>query len=586
MTPSRPKGLQPWRDFPPHALRDYAFIADGHRGALVGPRGDIAWLCAPSWDSEAVLSALIGGLGVYAVAPAIPSVWGGYYEDRSLVWHSRWATTLSLLECHEALARPADQHRLVLLRRLHAVDGDTPVQIRLDLRARFGRHRLSRPRRDNDGVWTARTGSLRVRWQGGTAARYDEQAGLLVDLVLAAGEYHDFVLEVSDAPLDERPDAERAWADTRATWERAVPSFPSVADPRATELSYAVVEGLTSPGGMIAAPTLGLPERADRGRNYDYRYVWLRDQAYAGLAMAVDEPLPLLGRLVGVTVERVLEHGPGLAPAYRVDGRSLPPQHDLGLPGYPGGAAVDGNWVRGQFQLDSIGDVIQLLTRAAELDHLDDDGRKALALMVETAESRWQEKEAGIWELDDERWTQSRLAVVAGLRAASRVSAGAGRLASLADVILTETGKRCLRPDGSWARSPEHSGTDSSLLLPLVRGALPTGDPRISATLAAVYDELVEGGYCYRFRHSPRPLGDQEGAFLLCGFAVSLAHLADGNLTEAVRWFERHAASSGSPGLFSEEFDVRQGQLRGNLPQGFVHALMLETAQRLGAALA
>ena len=59
-------------DFPPHVLREYALLADGERGALVGPRGDVAWMCAPRWDSDAVFSSLIGGRGVYAVTPDRP----------------------------------------------------------------------------------------------------------------------------------------------------------------------------------------------------------------------------------------------------------------------------------------------------------------------------------------------------------------------------------------------------------------------------------------------------------------------------------------------------------------------------------
>ena len=47
----------------PHVLREYALIADGERGALIGPRGDLAWMCAPRWDSDAVFSSLLGGAG-------------------------------------------------------------------------------------------------------------------------------------------------------------------------------------------------------------------------------------------------------------------------------------------------------------------------------------------------------------------------------------------------------------------------------------------------------------------------------------------------------------------------------------------
>jgi alpha,alpha-trehalase len=91
----------------------------------------------------------------------------------------------------------------------------------------------------------------------------------------------------------------------------------------------------------------------------------------------------------------------------------------------------------------------------------------------------------------------------------------------------------------------------------------------------------VEDGYAYRFRHDDRALGEAEGAFLLCSFVLSLALLQQGDIVGAVRFFERGRSACGPPGLYAEEFDVDQRQLRGNLPQAFVHALMLECAGRL-----
>ena len=125
--------------FPPHVLREYALLADGERGAIVGPRGDIAWMCAPRWHCDAVFSALIGGNGCYAVTPADPRfVWGGYYEDGSLIWRSRWVTTGGIIECREALAYPADTGTAVLLRRIEAIDGPARLLVLLDVRAGFG----------------------------------------------------------------------------------------------------------------------------------------------------------------------------------------------------------------------------------------------------------------------------------------------------------------------------------------------------------------------------------------------------------------------------------------------------------------
>src|ERR1700677_1850073 len=125
-------------EFPPQALRDYALLADGERGALIGPRGDLAWMCLPAWDSDAAFSTLIGGHGHYAVTPIDPFTWGGYYDRRSLVWNSRWATTRGIVESREALALPGDPAVAVVLRRIRAIEGVVKLRVLLDVRAEFG----------------------------------------------------------------------------------------------------------------------------------------------------------------------------------------------------------------------------------------------------------------------------------------------------------------------------------------------------------------------------------------------------------------------------------------------------------------
>ena len=93
--------------------------------------------------------------------------------------------------------------------------------------------------------------------------------------------------------------------------------------------------------------------------------------------------------------------------------------------------------------------------------------------------------------------------------------------------------------------------------------------------------DLTTDGYAYRFRHQPGPLSAEEGAFLLCGFHLAIATHQQGDSYRAVRWFERSRSAVGPPGLFTEEFDVVQRQLRGNLPQAFVHALLIESSHIL-----
>ncbi|HEV7209828.1 MAG TPA: glycoside hydrolase family 15 protein [Mycobacteriales bacterium] len=572
--------------FPPQVLREYALLADGERGALVGPYGDIAWMCAPRWDSDAVFSSLIGGHASYAVSPVGRYVWGGSYEDGSLIWRSRWITDSGILECREALAFPGEPHRAVVLRRIIAAQGDARVRVLLDPRAGFGRHPLRQHARDG-GVWSGRAGDLHLRWSGGEHAKTGPKGNALaMEFTLPAGAHHDLVLELSDQVLPAEPvDAGQAWVATEHTWAETVPALPDMQARSDSRHAYAVLRGLTSSGGgMVAAATMSLPERAEQGRNYDYRYVWIRDQCFTGQAIAAAGPYPLLDDAVRFVAERLLADGPELKPAYTTSGGPVPSQRSLQLPGYPGGADIAGNHVNAQFQLDALGESLLLLAAADRHGHLDADGWRAAETAAAAIAARWGEPEAGIWELDPQNWTESRLICVAGLRAIS--SAGApppktGEWLALAEKILAETAASSTHPSGRWQRAPDDERVDAALLLPPIRGALPASDPRTLATLRALTDELGEDSFLYRFRQQPGRLGDAEGAFLLCGFTMALALHQQGNEVEATRWFERNRAACGPPGLFSEEYDIAQRQLRGNLPQAFVHALMFESAARL-----
>ena len=571
----------------PQPLRDYALVADGERGALVGPHGEIVWMCAPRWDSGAVFAGLIGGRGHYTICPRDRFVRGGYYEEGSLVWRSRWVTSRGITVCREALAFPGDPHRAVLLRRAVAEEGPADLTVTVEPVAEFGRHPLRGLERDRDGVWTARCGTLWLRWSGAAKARpADDGRRLSMELSLRPGQHHDLVLEISDVPLPEPVDADRAWQATEAAWRRQVPELGDTIAPRDARHAYTVMRGLTGgAGGMVAAATTSLPERAEEGRNYDYRYVWLRDQCFAGQAVAAAGGLPLLDDAVRFATARLLADGPSLKPAYAVDGAPIPEQRKLDLPGYPGGFDLVGNKVRDQLQLDAFGEVLLLLAAAARAGTLDADGSRAAEVAADAIRDRWTEPDAGLWELAPRAWTHSRLICAAGLRAAAASRLGSGARVrdwlALADAVMADTDRHGLHPSGRWQRSPGDPGVDAALLLPALRGAVPADDPRTVLTLDACRRELADDHMTYRFRHDDRPLAQAEGTFVMCGFVVALAEHQQGHEQAALRWFERNRAASGPAGLFSEEFDVAQRQLRGNLPQAFVHALLLEAAARL-----
>ncbi|MBV9819313.1 MAG: hypothetical protein JOZ07_13345 [Solirubrobacterales bacterium] len=565
----------------PHVLREYALLADGRRGALIGPNGDIAWLCFPGWSDPAVLAALMGGEGTYEVTPQGRFVWGGRYEPGSLIWRSRWITEGGIVESREALAFPGDAERAVLLRRVKPIRGSARLDVVCAMGADYGRDRATHLEHD-DGIWRGRIGQHEFSLAGAADAQPDDRGALRSVLTLEPGESHDLVLCLGGDAAQVSPDA--AWVATAAAWRERVPRPVANIGRRDAWHARAVLRGLTVPGGgMVAAATMSLPERADAGRAYDYRYAWVRDQAMAGQAAARAGAEDLLDDAARFLTARLLSDGAHLAPAYTVDGGPVPDQSSLGLPGYPGGADIVGNHANAQFQLDAFGESLLCLVAADEHGCLDADGWRAAQIAADAIAQRRGEADAGIWELSPDHWTHSRLICAAGLRrAAGRPDAGeqAGSWLTLAEQLMSDASAG-LAPDGHWQRSVQDTRVDGALLFATLRGATPPDDPRALATLRTIESDLCEEFFCYRFRPDGRPLGEAEGAFLLCGFAMALCLDAVGRHVEAAHWFERNRSACGTPGLLSEEYDVAQRQLRGNLPQAFVHALLLECAATL-----
>ncbi|PBC80236.1 hypothetical protein SAMN05216511_7179 [Streptomyces sp. KS_16] len=257
--------------YPPQELGSYALLADGERGALVGPRGEICWLCAPRWHDDAVFAALVGGRGLYAVTPAEPFVPGGAYEEGSLIWRSRWVTRTGIVECRDALAFPGQTGRLVLLRRIVALDGPARVHVVLHPLPAYGQEPMREVRLGPAGQWQARLGQLALRWSGAGDARLTDGSShgdqFTLDLVLPTGQRRDLVLELGTG-LPQTPTVHpaRAWAATERAWAWAVPGLRDTIAAREARQSYAVLRGLTgAEGGMVAAATTSLPDAGRLG---------------------------------------------------------------------------------------------------------------------------------------------------------------------------------------------------------------------------------------------------------------------------------------------------------------------------------
>jgi alpha,alpha-trehalase len=214
----------------PQTLREYALLADGERGVLLGPRGDFAWMCFPGWSDPAVFSGLLGGQGHYALHTGGRSVWSGYYEPGTLIWRNRWMTDADeIVECREALALPGERDRAVILRRVLPLKGQPTISVTLSPYAGFGAERMHDLRQEPDGAWTAQVGGIHLLWLGGADAKPESHdAGgtrLRAELSLRPGEQYDFVLVLArEAGRLERLSPGRCGQRPRRDGESACPS--------------------------------------------------------------------------------------------------------------------------------------------------------------------------------------------------------------------------------------------------------------------------------------------------------------------------------------------------------------------------
>ena len=270
--------------------------------------------------------------------------------------------------------------------------------------------------------------------------------------------------------------------------------------------------------------------------------------------------------------------------------RHLPEQEATWLPGHHGSAPVRiGNAASGQFQLDVYGEVADAQYSLVLGNGFADGQQHVIRQVLAVLEQAWRQPDEGIWEIRGPRrhFTYSKVMAWAAFDRAVKLTGLDGphaRWRALRDEIHAEVCRHGFDPDrNSFVQSYGSRELDASLLrLPAV-GFLPATDPRITATVAAIRDELSAGDGLI-LRYSPQAQGpvdglhEREGAFLACSFWLADALFLTGRPDEARRLFERSLTRCNDVGLLAEQYDPHRGQLTGNFPQALSHLALVNTA--------
>ncbi len=592
-------------------IAEHGLIGDLRSVALVGTDGTIDWYCCPSFDAPSVFASILDADkgGRFELAASVPARTKQFYFPDTNVLITRFFTEDGVGEVQDFMPVDGDsveteRHRLI--RRVLCVRGSIPFHTRVAPRFDYGAEPHTVRMVGDVAVFESAKLSL-----GLTATVPLEVDGLdaRADFKLTEGESAVFALDQVGGEVAPRrcarTEAEEQFTTTVAYWRTWLSASKYRGRWREMVHRSALTLKLLTyapTGAIVAAPTTSLPEKLGGERNWDYRYVWVRDAAFCVYALL---RLGFTGEAEAFMnfVTRHVSPGDGkpsgpLQIMYGIDGRTDLPERELShLEGHQGSAPVRvGNGAAEQLQLDIYGALIDSIylydkwAKPISSDQWDD-----VSALVDWVCENWDQPDEGIWETRGGRknFLYSRLmcwvAIERAIRMANRrgLPADLNRWRECRDTIYRRIMKRgWSETRQAFVQTEDGDVLDAAvLMMPLTKFIAPT-DPKWLSTLDALTHDLVSDSLVYRYDplESPDGLHGDEGTFSICSFWYVEAMVHAGRIDEARLAFEKMLTYANHLGLYAEEIS-HTGEQQGNFPQAFTHLALISAAFNLDRAL-
>jgi GH15 family glucan-1,4-alpha-glucosidase len=587
-------------------LHDYGLIGNETTGALVSRFGSVDWACLPRFDDPSVFARLLDRRrgGYQEIVPVERCLSHQQYVNGTnvlaTIFEIRRGVTLTITDfmpMGPAITAIGGDPRIV--RRIVARGAPIEVAIAADPRFDYARATTS---------WGLE-GTLAVAQSGASRLSCTSPWAWQIDgaKVVARGRVEPGTPLFAQVRWGEPPPSEPSPASllsvTDAYWRGWV-SPPDAPLRRVAarwhpwvERSELVLKLLSyaDSGVFVAAPTTSLPEWPGGPRNWDYRYVWIRDAAFTAQVFLLLGHLAEARAYVGWAFDRAaqLRDDEELHTVYTVDGGSPPTEIDLThLEGHLGSRPVRvGNAAAAQRQLDIYGEI---LDSALLLERLDPafvrDHWSTIERLAHRVTTLWSLPDSGMWEARAEpaHHVHSKLMCWVALDRAIQLAQSFGRVepvdrwTRVADEIRAAILSRGFDDTvGAFVQAFDHPGLDASALRIGLDGFLPPNDPRVLGTIAAVERKLTRGPFVKRYEGDDG-LDGPEGSFLLCSFWLVESLAKSGQMERAQEHWRALLDVAGPLLLFSEEYDPESNRPLGNYPQAFTHIGVLRAAFALG----
>ena len=590
---------------------DLALTGNGAIGAIIGPRGEIAWTCFPRFDGDPVFCSLLrGGAkpehdGAFVVEMIGSSrVEQEYIPDTAVVvtrFFDDHGAGIEVTDCAPRIhANGGIFAPRMLVRRIEPVAGNPSILVRVRPMENYGARRMApqieyaKGPSDSDHLgYTGEKLTLRLTSNVPLDAVLNETPFTLNAPIT-------FMLSWDD---EEKLPAAEAGNDllegTIAWWRDWIDSLNVPTESREAVVRAAIALKLNvteDTGAIIAAMTTSIPEAYGSNRNWDYRYCWVRDAYFVANALFKLGDTATTAHYVDFVMGIVAgAKDARLAPMYTVTGGPIPEEHVAEhLPGYRGmGPVRVGNQAYLQIQHDVYGEAIlaalplftQSLLRRPDGVHL----FERLELLGNEAASLFDQPDAGLWELRGVERVHTFSSVMCwtacdGLAQTAEILELRDRASHWRDLadnihqVITE--KSWNAEIGAFTAAMNGDTLDASLLLMEPLGFLPADDPRYVRTVRAIGRDLRRGDFIYRYVEKD-DFGEPENAFLVCTLWFIDALIALGERDEARRLFENVLSCRNRHGLLAEHVDPKTREQWGNFVQTYSMAGIITSAIRL-----
>jgi len=582
---------------------DLSIIGNGNYSALLDQRGKIVWSCLPRFDSDPRFCALLndhndGDSGFYDIELFDLVEAKQEYRPNSAVVETvlkdRHGGLIQITDFAPRFRQFGRMFRpAMLIRQVKPISGTPRIRIRIRPTFDYGRGRPETTRGSNHIRFVMPDLALRLTTDAPVTFISDNVPFVLerpISLLLGADE--SFTRPVSETCREFLENTDEYWRN----WSRSL-SLPF--EWQDAVIRAAITLKLCSfeeTGAIVAAATTSIPEAANSGRNWDYRYCWLRDSYFVvhalnalGATRTMEEYLNYITNIVAASEDGYLQPVFGIALDKDLDEVEVDT-----LAGYRGMAPVRvGNDAYRQTQNDGYGAVILAAAQAFFDRRLEHPGDAAffqrLEKLGEQAAKRWNQPDSGIWEFRAQEAIHTYSSVMCWA-ACDRLSKIARHLelddradywSKKAKTIRDETMERAWNSElESFVSTFDGEAVDGVLLLLPQLGFISVDDERYAKTVDRIEKVLRRGAHVFRYDEAD-DLGLPSNAFNVCTFWYIEALASLGRTKEARALFEDMLSARNPAGLLSEDIDPVTGELWGNFPQTYSMVGLIHCAMRL-----